>query len=559
MKKILSLTNLVRSTLFLTLSLIIFKIGATADSQLEESFLATTTKIKDEQLLRAPREGAQTPVECPASVELDSIRACICTISDRLTEDFSATWTALAAIDCRDTGTCDLTIIERRLDEIKVELGDDFFETWTVIAELQECCEELSTEVAEGFSGTWTAIAEIDIDLSQEFAATWTALAALQECCDELSTEVAEDFAGTWTAIAAINTDFSQAFAGTWTALAALQECCDELSVEVTEGFAGTWTAIAAINTDCSQAFAGTWTALAALQECCEEVSTQVAEGFSGTWTAIAAIDTDCSQEFAATWTALAALQKCCDEVSIQVTDGFVGTWTAVAAIDTDLIEEFAGTWTALAALHDCCCNIIYVRNSDQVGGIITLSTSENYQLVEDIIYPIVITADDLCLNLDCRKISSSTGSDNLITVNSNLSRVSIYNGDIVNTDWPTGSGIGVLINSGCSNINLKNLSATGCGNGIQLAGVDGSEIIGCLIEACDLVSNTTGLVLDRADENIVQNCSAIQNTQAGFELQHSESNCFYDCQALKTSGSQSTMGFVSTSGKTRLLPVIYS
>lgn len=63
----------------------------------------------EEQPARAPRTDACTTcvVTCPSSVELDEIRACVCSINSNMTEDFQGTWTA--------------------------------------IAQLQECCEELLT------------------------------------------------------------------------------------------------------------------------------------------------------------------------------------------------------------------------------------------------------------------------------------------------------------------------------------------------------------------------------------------------------------------------------
>ena len=65
-------------------------------------FCWVCTLSPEEQVARSPREDACTScvVTCPSSSELDSISTCICSINSKLTEDFQATWTAIAAIDC---------------------------------------------------------------------------------------------------------------------------------------------------------------------------------------------------------------------------------------------------------------------------------------------------------------------------------------------------------------------------------------------------------------------------------------------------------------------------
>jgi len=135
-----------------------------------------STISSEQESLKAPRTDAPDSscsscgvVACPASGDLDSVRACICEINQ------------------------DLDDIESKIDELFI----DFKETWTAI---DECCEHLSslidelhTEVTESFNETWTVIdgccehltsiiEEMHTEMNESFNSTWT---KIDECCGE--------------------------------------------------------------------------------------------------------------------------------------------------------------------------------------------------------------------------------------------------------------------------------------------------------------------------------------------------------------------------------------
>jgi len=162
----------------------------------------------------------------------------------------------------------------------------------------------------------------------------------------------------------------------------------------------------------------------------------------------------------------------------------------------------------------------IPVFDTDAVDNVITLTIEgANYRVAEQLTNRIVIAENEICLDLDCKKITLSDGTLDIITVESDKKRVKIFNGFLCNTFSPTGTAAGILIEDGSSLVKLKEISIEGCGNGVKLAGTDGNEVIACELVALDLVGNTTGVLLVRADENIIKDCRAARNTQADLVI----------------------------------------
>jgi len=189
----------------------------------------------------------------------------------------------------------------------------------------------------------------------------------------------------------------------------------------------------------------------------------------------------------------------------------------------------------------------------DPSGTIYTISTSGNYQLVENATGQVVIDADDVCLNLNGYELIHSDADEHIITVNSNKKNVKIYNGLLNNSSGP-GLGCGILVNTGCNMVKIAQMQISNCGNGIKLDGIDGNEVFCCKVNACDFISNTTGIQLYYADENFIEACSCRNGLQAGFELLQSEANCLINCQTIETENLNATaLGFSSRDGNNNL------
>ncbi|MFC1845556.1 right-handed parallel beta-helix repeat-containing protein [Candidatus Dependentiae bacterium] len=181
-----------------------------------------------------------------------------------------------------------------------------------------------------------------------------------------------------------------------------------------------------------------------------------------------------------------------------------------------------------------------------------TINSSGNYRLIQDKTGQIVVNADNVCIDLNCYGITHDNANESVITINSNQKNINIYNGWINNSAGP-GTGSGIIANSGASYVTVDHVEILNCGTGIKLDGQSGSEVTGCQIMECDFVGNTTGVFLSYADKNELINCNGTDNTQAGYELFHSEENQIIGCQSFETSGSQATIAFKSESGKNNL------
>jgi len=190
--------------------------------------------------------------------------------------------------------------------------------------------------------------------------------------------------------------------------------------------------------------------------------------------------------------------------------------------------------------------------DSDAVAGVIIINTPGRYYFPYNITSRVVIDSDNVSLDLNYRSVTHNIANEHIITINSNKKEIKIHNGLINNSAGP-GTGCGVLINNGVSQVTLEKLKIMDCGNGILLNGMDGSEVVECELVALDLVGNTTAAALIYADKNIAKKCCAMDNLQAGFELLHSELNCLFDCSSLTTKGNSTVVGFRSYSGSENL------
>ncbi len=148
-----------------------------------------------------------------------------------------------------------------------------------------------------------------------------------------------------------------------------------------------------------------------------------------------------------------------------------------------------------------------------------TISNAGTYCLTNDVNVSsgngITISANNVKLDLN-KKTISGTGGDNGIVVNAGTSNVIIFNGIITGM-----SQNGVLLQGGCS-----------------------------CIQDCDLTSNTTGITIWNGSKNIIKNCSATYNGQAGFSLISSSNNLLSMCKAINSmTASTSAYGFYSSAG----------
>ena len=195
--------------------------------------------------------------------------------------------------------------------------------------------------------------------------------------------------------------------------------------------------------------------------------------------------------------------------------------------------------WNLQKLVTEASCDAT-VHQSDFAAGVMTISNAGVYFLAESVTGKIIISANNVVLNLNGKKISNS--SDDTIVVNS-VSDCTITNGLLSST-----SGCGIFVSSG-SRVNIKHISASDCVEGIRLENTTDATI-----RECDLVSSVTGLTLESSSRISVEDTIASTNTYAGFSLLSSSKNLFSQCWAVKTgqeltSAEQNVYGFISENG----------
>ncbi len=206
---------------------------------------------------------------------------------------------------------------------------------------------------------------------------------------------------------------------------------------------------------------------------------------------------------------------------------------------------------------------------SGQTGltGTCIISTPGSYALSEDIPsnaasgQAISITSSNVILDLSGRSITFAGGTGtgiNGITVAANLSNITIRNGIISGMN-----GSGVLINSGCLNINLEQLDINGCTTaGVNFAGTATTPLSGCSLTECHIrqcnggTNPTYGVKLTYCNFLTATNCSFNSNTATtaaqncyGFYAIASQGSILTQCDARGNSATALAAGFYLDTG----------
>ncbi len=194
------------------------------------------------------------------------------------------------------------------------------------------------------------------------------------------------------------------------------------------------------------------------------------------------------------------------------------------------------------------------VFDSDHVGPSIYLWRAGNYQLAQDLMHSVVITASGVSLDLRQHKITPYPLAQTAITIASATPLQQIYIKNGIIEDASTAAVSGVYIPANATKIFLKNLTISGFDKGVWCAGTGTSnKVTQCSFSELSLLSNRIGILFDWADANIIKQCTAVASSQSGFELNNCQTNCFFDCQALQTTGTATVAGFKSTGGTNNL------
>ena len=219
-----------------------------------------------------------------------------------------------------------------------------------------------------------------------------------------------------------------------------------------------------------------------------------------------------------------------------------------------------------VALFRECLCDLSdrvndiynnprFVWNSDEVGGVITLSESGSYRAGEDLIYPVEINGDKICFDLNCKELRSDYGATNIVTVKSGKKAARIFNGCIRNTDIPLGqgAGAGVLLEQNAESVQVDNINIFTCGVGVNLVGTSGNEVKECEFLSLNIIGTTTGILSTYGDNNVYRDCHVFESLVYGFNFVTSNNNCIVDCKAIDITGAATVAGFRSENGENNL------
>ncbi len=172
-----------------------------------------------------------------------------------------------------------------------------------------------------------------------------------------------------------------------------------------------------------------------------------------------------------------------------------------------------------------------------------TIDTPGFYTLAANVPHQITISVPDVTLDMNGCTVS---GGIHGIVINSGLSNVTIKNGVV------HGVTDGIQVNAGCIDITLKEITAKNCSRGINFDQVNSG-----VISNCDMIFNTTGLELTISHNIYVEDCTAYANSQLGYSLLATTTCSLENCVAIATGEGNANLfgdasnifGFVTSNG----------
>ena len=197
-------------------------------------------------------------------------------------------------------------------------------------------------------------------------------------------------------------------------------------------------------------------------------------------------------------------------------------------------------------------------ENRSSIGEVITnatsltITTSGNYILGENIDGTIIIDSNEVWLNLNGYTVYELSGTSTGIIINQDKTNITIFNGYIKGQ----GSSNGIGANQGTTALKVENVTISDFEYGIYLDGTLGSEIKECYLKKCLIHRCNKGISGNYIKKSIFQNCKAKNCFETGFELRNSNNNIFTKCQAVdieNNDADKDAVGFYDYVGNTNV------
>jgi len=234
-------------------------------------------------------------------------------------------------------------------------------------------------------------------------------------------------------------------------------------------------------------------------------------------------LETTLDTNFAETWTVIADIQS-----TVEVVE------TKVDTLDSDMATSFDGTWTAID--EPTIGRPTLISDADAVGDTITISSSGRYRLSADLTKKIVISVDDVELDLNNYSIVYSTSGQNMISISSNADNIYIHDGTLNHGGVTSGGGI--RFEGSHTNCTVERVSVYGAATAFAvITGGENMKFISCYSKN----SSNTGFYAAETKNSLIQDCIAESTGRYDFYLTtNSEGNLIKNCTARDTGGSTS-------------------
>ncbi|MGE0206361.1 MAG: right-handed parallel beta-helix repeat-containing protein [Candidatus Babeliales bacterium] len=234
----------------------------------------------------------------------------------------------------------------------------------------------------------------------------------------------------------------------------------------------------------------------------CEIQNGLAPQDINGIYTALDQSSEIICEKFQETWTALEAMST--PTVYILFDSGFQDTFTALVGLTDAMCTKFEETWTILAA--NCGFPIA-------ITGPATIAASGNYCLDQNILGSIIISADNVNLDLNHKRISSGTPHNIEVTSQGNIY---IFNGILSDA---ASSAISITT---CTNVTIENVDFIDNPAGISVLTSTIITVNNCTFRG----SSGRAMSFDDSMLGNIANCTCELNTGATEILATFSSRC---------------------------------
>jgi len=186
-----------------------------------------------------------------------------------------------------------------------------------------------------------------------------------------------------------------------------------------------------------------------------------------------------------------------------------------------------------------------------KTGETTTITEEGSYQLLENITGNVVVSADNVFIDLNGFTITPESGTTAILLTDVRKN-IFISNGSIVGS----GAGTGIGVSAGSQTIVIEDLRIADLDTGVLFLGTEVSPIKCCKMLNCFVANCQAGYFLSFVQNSIFEYCDNCCCVEVGFSLQSCKYNKIKKCKSVRVGSDESSfnaIGFWDTSGTDNL------